>query len=117
MQMTIEAQLERIANALEAIAAGSSETTQTSTSSTKPAPSQEKSSKKPSKKSSAPKESKGGSESTKDDVREALKNLQKAKGAAAARDLLAENKAKTLTDLDAEMYSSVIEAAEERARG
>lgn len=106
--MSTEKSLERIADALEIIAAGAQAP---STSSAKP--SEAKSKSKPGKEKSG---TSSKEEVSKADVREALKNLQKAKGASAARELLAENKAKTLTDLDVELYASVIEAAEERAR-
>lgn len=94
-----EQYLERIAIALESISESMKTSTPASAPS-KPAPKKKK------KAEAAPEKA---------DVREALKNLQKAKGALAARDLLGENGAKTLTDLDVERYASVIESAVERA--
>lgn len=111
--MTIEKHLDRIATALEQIASGASTPAASSSKSTAQSEKKSGSSSTSSKKSSA-KSSDGPS---KDDVRAALKALQKAKGAAAARDLLAENDAKTLTDLKTDYYYSVIESAEERANG
>ena len=97
--MSLEAQLTRIADALEAMLQRPPEA---------PAAA-EKPKKAPAKKKPA------SSGPDKDDVRAALKDLQKAKGPQAARDLLAENGAKTLTDLDSDAYSAVIESAKERS--
>lgn len=120
--MSIEKNLERIADALETIAAAhtvemivtpiSKGDKVTGSSSTKA----EKStgSKSDSKESS---KTSSGPELTKDDVRDALKTLQKAKGAAAARALLADHDAKTLTDLKTDEYMNVINAAEAQANG
>lgn len=105
--MSIEKNLERIADALEAIASGTATT---------PSPSSKKSSEKSSKSSRGKSESsKTSSEDTpsKNDVRAALKALQKATDAKTAREMLQKFDAKTVTDLDEDNYAGLIEACEE----
>ena len=109
--MTIEAQLERIANALETLAS-STGSAPAASSSTKPAKSQNSSGKATSETKSSPESS---DPVIKEAVREALKMLQKVKGAAAAREMLANHGAKTLTDLDEAKFGAVIKEAKESA--
>lgn len=107
--MSIESSLERIATALE-ILAGQKESVSSEPSSD-PEPSSPKKSK------PSPKPSKKSSDGpTKDDVREALKKLQKAHGPQAARTLLADHNARTLGELDVDAYEQAIADAEERAK-
>ena len=105
--MSIENSLERIADALEVIAgnAGKSSSSTEASEAAKPSGGKSK---------TASSKSKSGKKSsdtpTKDDVKAALKGLQKATSASTARQLLADvGGAKTLTDLDESKYQAVID--------
>jgi len=131
--MTIEVTLERIAVALETIAAGggavtAAPTTATDTPATTKAEKPAASGKgKPAGKGKATKESKPAKEEpaeteeakepelTLNDVRAALTTLQKAVGADAPKALLSEHGASTLSKLDKGTYGAVIAAAKAAA--
>lgn len=119
--MSIEKNLERIANALEILAGSrppvstgqSPEATEAEPSSS---PATTKPAKSTGKKSSEDKESKDDSP-TVVDVRERLKALQKATDANTARSVLAQFDAKVLKDLSEDVYQNVITAAQKLIDG
>lgn len=102
--MTIEATLERIADALEVIAGRS-----TPPAKEEPAPAKEE----PKAKAKAEPKAKAPATVTSGDVREALKALQKATDAATAKGVLAEFEANKLSDLSEDVFAAVIKRAEE----